>query len=83
MFARPGDWLGKLWRSNRGEAQIPAPTASALVHGLDEAEIDLICRRMRRRKYDAGHVLCRQGDAGDRLYVVEKGLIEASVDSAD
>lgn len=81
MFARPGDWLERLWRLNRGEAQIAAPASSTLFHGLDGAEIDLICRRMRRRKYDAEHVLCRQGDAGDRLFVVEKGLIEASIDS--
>ncbi|MBK8174757.1 MAG: patatin-like phospholipase family protein [Rhodospirillales bacterium] len=84
MFGGPGNWFGKFLRANEAAPHIAAPAlSSTLFRGLDEAEIDLVCRRMRRRKYDAEHVLCRQGEPGDRLYVVEIGLVEALIDSED
>jgi CRP-like cAMP-binding protein len=84
MFVQPGHWLGKLRRANQDAPQTAAPTlSSTLFRGLDETEIGLICRRMRRRKYGADHVLCRQGEPGDRLFVVESGLVEAAIDAED
>ena len=51
-----------------------------LMEGLDEAQVDRLAARLERRRLAAGEVLFRQGDRGDRLYVVTAGSISISAD---
>ncbi len=84
MFGQPGNLLRRFLRTETAAPHVAVPALSAaLFRGLDTAEIDHICRRMRRRTHAADHVLCRQGEPGDRLYVVESGIVEALVDAED
>ena len=47
-----------------------------LFAGLDRQTISRILARMARRRFDAEQHLCRQGDAGDSLYLIMDGLVE-------
>jgi NTE family protein len=54
-------------------------TASPPPHlfaGLDRQTTAAILARMARRRFDAEQHLCRQGDAGDSLYLIVDGLVE-------
>jgi NTE family protein len=47
-----------------------------LFAGLEQGTIARILGRMTRRRFGAEEHLCRQGDAGDSLYLVMDGLVE-------
>jgi NTE family protein len=47
-----------------------------LFAGLDRRAIARILGRLARRRFDAEQHLCRQGDAGDSLYLIMDGLVE-------
>jgi NTE family protein len=47
-----------------------------LFAGLDRHTISGILARMSRRRFDAEQHVCRQGDAGDSLYLITDGLVE-------
>ena len=54
-------------------------TASPPPHlfaGLDPQTTAALLGRMARRRFDADQHLCRQGDAGDSLYLIMDGLLE-------
>ena len=54
-------------------------TASPPPHlfaGLDPQTTAALLGRMARRRFDAEQHLCRQGDAGDSLYLIMDGLLE-------
>jgi NTE family protein len=54
-------------------------TASPPPHlfaGLDRQTTAAILARMARRRFDADQHVCRQGDAGDSLYLIVDGLVE-------
>ncbi|MGH6917023.1 MAG: patatin-like phospholipase family protein, partial [Geminicoccaceae bacterium] len=53
-----------------------APPPLQLLAGLDRQTIGGILARMSRRRFDAEQPLCRQGDAGDSLYLIMDGLVE-------
>ena len=53
-----------------------ASPAPQLFAGLDRPTIAGILGRLSRRRYDAEQHLCRQGDAGDSLYLIMDGLVE-------
>ena len=42
---------------------------------MDEAEVDLLCGRLRVERYAPGRAIVRQGDRGDRFYIVERGHV--------
>jgi NTE family protein len=52
---------------------LPPPRLFA---GLDRQTISAILARVPRRRFDAEQYLCRQGDAGDSLYLIMEGLVE-------
>jgi NTE family protein len=47
-----------------------------LFAGLDRRTVAGILARLARRRFDAEQHLCRQGDAGDSLYLIMDGLVE-------
>lgn len=53
--------------------------ATPLGHALGEADGEGLARRLERRSVSAGEVLFRQGDPGDRLYLVLSGRLHAQI----
>jgi len=45
---------------------------------MDEAEIDLLCSRLRVEHCPPGQVIIRQGERGDRFYVIKRGHVEVT-----
>jgi CRP-like cAMP-binding protein len=54
--------------------------ASKLFEALDAEGRKELLSRSARQAFPAGHVLCREGDAGDVLYVLAKGEARVTVD---
>lgn len=64
-----------------------APPDRALVHLLESvsifaplpgAPLEYLARRLAPLRVDAGEVIVREGDAGDRFYIVSEGSVEVS-----
>ena len=51
-----------------------------LFTGLSPSELDELGPRLRPQSLDAGEELCRAGEPGDSLFVLEKGLAHVLVD---
>jgi len=45
---------------------------------MDETEIDLVCANLALERIGPGRIVVRQGEPGDRFYVVREGHIEVS-----
>jgi CRP-like cAMP-binding protein len=54
--------------------------ASKLFEALDADGRKELLSRSGRQKFPQGHVLCREGDTGDVLYVLAKGEARVTVD---
>jgi CRP-like cAMP-binding protein len=54
--------------------------ASKLFEALDADGRKELLSRSGRQKFAAGHVLCREGESGDVLYVLAKGEAKVTVD---
>lgn len=54
--------------------------ASKLFEALDPDGRKELLSRSGRQKFPAGHVLCREGESGDVLYVLAKGEARVSLD---
>lgn len=52
---------------------------SVLFESLDKAAINSIMGRMRPRYFAEGEYVCTQGEAGDALYLIDRGLVEVQV----
>jgi len=77
------------WRRVRAldrDAREPDPEALALLRRLpifapmSAPTIERIMAELTRLEVPAGHVLIRQGDQGDRFYVLAEGRVEVTVD---
>jgi CRP-like cAMP-binding protein len=43
--------------------------------GLDEAALDLLWQRAAEQQVQVGHVIVREGDSGNRFYLIGKGKV--------
>jgi ATP-binding cassette subfamily B protein len=88
LVARDGLYFS-LWQKQSGievspdgqEGRIdPARLAAIpLLAGLDAAQLEALARRFVFMRYDAGEIVIREGEVGDRFFVVARGKVEAFV----
>ena len=57
--------------------------AVPLFESLDDDAADTICTLLDNEECEAGAVLFRAGDAGDSMYLIEKGKVQISMRSSD
>jgi CRP/FNR family transcriptional regulator, cyclic AMP receptor protein len=55
--------------------------ATPLFSSLDPASLDKLSKACSRRSYDRGHFLSYQGDPGDRIFVIEEGMVKVVLTS--
>src|ERR1700740_197645 len=55
----------------------------SLFEGLGEAALEDVRRRLRRRQFSAGGLICREGDAGSSLFIIESGLVYVLVNGPE
>ncbi len=60
---------------------IEALRQTAVFGSLDEASLEVLAGRFRRRRYDAGAVVFAEGDPGTGLLVLTEGEVRISVES--
>jgi signal transduction histidine kinase len=58
---------------------VPAPTPAQKLAALRAKELDALKRNARKLFFPGGHVIFREGDPGDVLYIIEAGRVEISV----
>ncbi len=56
---------------------------SPLFEGLSRPILEEIAKQMRPRHFDPDAFLCRQGDPGESLFVIQQGFVEVLIDTAD
>jgi ATP-binding cassette subfamily B protein len=88
LLARDGLYAG-LWQKQSGievsadgqEGRIdPARLAAIpLLAGLEASAREALARRFVFMRYDAGEIVIREGEVGDRFFVVARGKVEAFV----
>jgi predicted acylesterase/phospholipase RssA/CRP-like cAMP-binding protein len=54
-----------------------------MLESLSADDVDVVRGQMRPRKFAAGEVICREGDPGDSLFVIERGLAHVVLGPAD
>ena len=52
----------------------------AIFKDLDDAELDAVAEVCKEEKYESGAYIFREGEAGNRLYVIVKGEVRISRD---
>jgi CRP/FNR family transcriptional regulator, cyclic AMP receptor protein len=65
-------------------SQVKALASVPLFANLDEAQLDVLARQMRRRTYNERDVIVRRHTPGDALYIVTSGKVKVSyIDDED
>jgi len=54
-------------------------TTFLILDELDEADTRLVIAAARRRRYKRGEAICREGDPGDTLHLIDKGHVAIRV----
>lgn len=54
--------------------------ALPLFHELSPSELDLVLTKLQPQSVGAGDIIMRQGEPGDRFYIIHKGRVEISRD---
>jgi CRP/FNR family cyclic AMP-dependent transcriptional regulator len=54
-------------------------TTFLLLDELDDADTRLVIAASRRRRYKRGEAICREGDPGDTLFLIDKGHVAIRV----
>lgn len=62
----------------RDYTRVTAPTSDQKLTGSRGAELEALKRNARKLFFPAGHVIFREGDSGDALYIIEAGRVEIS-----
>ncbi|MEQ8790806.1 MAG: cyclic nucleotide-binding and patatin-like phospholipase domain-containing protein [Pirellulaceae bacterium] len=52
---------------------------SDLLHGLDDAQVEAILDHARSLHFPSGQVVCREGEAGESMYLIASGRVKVSV----
>ncbi len=47
-----------------------------LFSGLDEAALLAVHKRIQPVAFDAGDILCREGELGDRMFIIDGGDVD-------
>ena len=74
------DWAGVIGAAvaiTREEASDILRQVS-LFEALDDAQVKSLCSRLRVEHFDAGDIIIRQGDEGDKFYVMQRGTAQVS-----
>lgn len=62
---------------------IPVPTSALadapLFEGLEPAELGSVAGAMRYRSFEAGELVCREGEQGESMFVIVDGLVHLLV----
>lgn len=78
--------LGALRRIEAGVhapvAELAALRASHIFASLPGPELEGLARSLRRREWSPGDVVVREGDPGDRFYLIDAGELDVSADGA-
>lgn len=65
-------------------SQLKALAAVPLFANLDDAQLDVLARQMRRRSYNERDVIVRRDTPGDALYIITSGKVKVSyIDDED
>jgi diguanylate cyclase (GGDEF)-like protein len=67
----------------RGSGDAAALGGIDIFSALDAGELAALAAKIRRRSYEPGEAVFREGEAGDELFVVASGLVSVSVRSGD
>jgi diguanylate cyclase (GGDEF)-like protein len=71
-------------KKNAGRGpKLPVLSGIDIFSALGREDLGALARRMRRRYYAAGEVIFREGENGEELFVVIRGLVSVSVRSQD
>jgi len=73
--ARWAEALGSKPRIRREDLQARLHE-TLIFQGLDESNLNALCRRFGTEHFTPGQVIVRQGDDGDRFYVMQQGAVE-------
>ena len=46
---------------------------------MEQAELELLCSRLRAEHFPAGREIIRQGDRGDKFYIIRQGHVQVTV----
>ncbi|MFQ5945011.1 MAG: cyclic nucleotide-binding domain-containing protein, partial [Anaerolineae bacterium] len=73
-----GQALNRAFEGTKRDRRAALQRVSILV-GLEPEELDLLASRMIPERYRPGEVIIRQGEAGDKFYVIRRGRVAVSV----